>query len=257
MASMKISGLGRLVGAMAMLLMAAPSAWADKHVVKISSDPWEPWVMGTEGEAATGGLGVEVAREVFKRIDVPIDIRIYPYERCLRQMQAGERDVLLMAKKTPEREQYMAYSDVAATDPQLIYYWSETMPDFQWNDWDDLKPHTIGGVRGFNYGELSEKAESHGLKTEFVDNDGQNLRKLMSGRIDLVILNRATANHFIKQNPELRGKLKAASKPMSVAEFHFALSRKGGAIRYLDAINAALNDMKADGSLERLLNATE
>lgn len=233
----------------------APLTHADGLRVKVSSDPWEPWVLGPEGGEATGGIGVDIARELFKRIGLDSEIRIYPYERCLRQMQSGERDVLLMAKKTPEREKFMLFSDVAVIDPQRFYYSVAHMDDFQWEDWQDLKPFTVGGVQGFNYGDFTTAAEKLGVTVELVASDAQNIRKLLAGRINLVILNESTANYYMNQNPEFRGKIRAATKNVSAAEFHIALSRNGKAGAYLDAINQALSSMQADGSINRIFSA--
>lgn len=234
------------------LTVSAPLR-AEGPVIKISSDPWEPWVLGAEGEVASGGIAVEAAQELFRRVGLQSETVIYPYERCLHQMRAGERDVLLMVKKTPEREQFMLFSDVAATDPQLIYYATDRMTDFNWNAWEDLKPYTVGGVQGFNYGDFGDAAKAHGISTEMIASDAQNIKKLLNGRIDLIILNRSTANYYMKQNPQHRGKLRAAGNIISDAEFHFGLSKKGQAAGYLAQINAALGEMKADGTLDKIL----
>jgi len=226
-------------------------------VVKISSDPWEPWVLGEEGKAATGGIAVDVAEELFRRLELKAETVIYPYERCIHQMKTGERDVLLMVKKTPEREAYMLFSDVAATDPQLIYYAPDRMKDFSWNDWVDLKPYTVGGVQGFNYGDFEGAAKEHRIKTELTASDAQNIKKLLNGRVDLIILNRATALFYMAENPEKKGKLKAATKVISNAQFHFGVSKKGGATALLPKMNAALRDMKADGTLDKLSGLAE
>ncbi|MDH5189178.1 MAG: transporter substrate-binding domain-containing protein [Rhodospirillaceae bacterium] len=226
---------------------------AEETVVKVSSDPWEPWVMGTEGEVASGGIAVDLVTEIFRRIGVKSETVIYPYERCMIQMKTGERDVLLMVKKTPEREEFMLFSDVAATDPQLLYYSTERMDGFEWNEFADLKPYTVGGVQAFNYGDLTQATNAGQVKMELTANDSQNIKKLFAGRIDLIVLNRSTANNYIQQHPEAKGKLKATAKIISNAEFHFGLSKKGSATGYLSQINATISDMKKDGSLNKIL----
>lgn len=239
--------------ALALGLSLAWPGYGDE-IIKLSSDPWKPWVMGEEGKQAEGGWAVEIAEELFRRIDhIDTETVIYPYERCLTQMKTGERDVLLMAKKTPEREKYMAYSDVAATDPQLLYYNPEKMKNFSWNTIADLKPYRIGTVQGFNYGELSDLAKKESINIESVATDEQNILKLFSGRVDLVAMNISTANYYLQQNPKMVGKLQAAEKPLSDAEFHFAFSKNGKAVKYLSQINEALADMKADGTMARIL----
>lgn len=241
----------------AILFLGASPLYAQTQMIKVSTDPWEPWVVGNEGEAPSGGIAIEITRELFKRLNLDIEITIYPYQRCLHQMKTGERDLLLMAKKTEEREKYMLFSDVVATDPQLIYYSTERMAGFEWEAWEDLTEYTVGIVQGFNYGEFATAAEKHQIATELVENDTQNTRKLLAGRVDLIILSQSTANYYFEQNPEHRGKFKAASKPVAEDEFHFALSKKGKGSPHLPGINTTLQEMKADGTLSKLLGFSE
>ena len=239
------------------LLLSPAQLEAAERVIKISSDPWEPWVFGEEGGSATGGWSIDITKALFQRLGIKTDIKVYPYERCIRQMKDGERDMLLMAKKTKERQQYLLYTDTSVADPQLLYYATDRTSDFQWTAWADLKKMTIGGVRGFNYGEFHHAARMHDIKIELTESDLQNVKKLLAGRIDLVMLSRSTARHFISTYPEFRGKLQAASKPVANAEFYLALSKKGAATDLLPEINRVLLEMKNDRTLNKIIESTD
>ena len=223
-------------------------SFADNPVLKISSDPWAPWVLGTEGMEATGGIAVDLTRDLFKRLNTPIEIVIYPFERCMNQMKTGERDVLLMVKKTPEREQFMLFSDVAAEDPQLLYFATDKRREFAWSEWQELSGFKVGVVRGFNYGDFDKVADMVGIQKEAVSEDNQNIKKLLAGRVDFILLNRATAKYYFATHPDQVGKFKAASKPISNAQFYFAVSKKGKAVGYIDRINRVLKEMREDKS---------
>ncbi|MCW8835923.1 MAG: transporter substrate-binding domain-containing protein [Rhodospirillales bacterium] len=239
------------------LLLASFPLRADSPVIRISTDPWPPWIVGEDGDAPTGGFAVEIAREVFKRLGLKTEMRIYPYERCLRQMQNGTRDIVLATKETEERRAYMLFTDVVATDPQLFYYATDKMGGFAWNDWPDLKGYTIGGVRGFDYGRFTKAAESHGLRVEMVESDEQNIRKLLAGRVNLIILNRSTASDYLNKNPNMRGRFAAAPKIIDEASFHFGLAKKGQAASLLPRINQTLNEMRTDGTMRNILGAVD
>jgi len=239
------------------LLLSPAQLEAADRVIKISGDPWEPWLFGEEGGSATGGWSIDITKELFQRLGISTDIKVYPYERCIRQMKNGERDMLLMAKKTKERQEYLLYTSTSITDPQLLYYATNGTRTFEWSNWSDLKKMTIGGVRGFNYGEFHKAAEIHSIQTELTENDLQNVKKLLSGRIDLVMLSRSTARHFMSAYPEFRGKLQAAKKPIANAEFYLALSKKGSATDLLPEINQVLVEMKNDKTLKKIMNPTD
>ena len=247
------NALSQYIFIFVILLFLATSIHADSPVIKVSTDPWEPWVLGNEGEVATDGLAIKFSRELFYRMGVDLDIKIYPYKRCIYQMKSGTRDILLMVKKTEERMKYMFFSDVAVTDPQLIYFSKDHIGDFEWNSWKDLQGYTVGVVAGFNYGDFEAAAKKYKIKNELVSSDSQNIKKLLAGRVDFIFLSRSTANHFMIKNPELADKLKAASTPVDVAKFYFGLSKNGEAVKYLPKINEVLGEMKRDGSLDKIL----
>lgn len=240
-----------LMASTASIMQAAPTA------VKVSSDPWEPWVIGEDGKEATKGIAVEITREIFRRLNIPVEIRIYPYERCLQQMKTGERDILLMVKKTPEREQFLLFTQAASEDPQMLYYNPEKKGSFEWNDWKDLEGTTVGIVRGFNYGDFTKSASNYKIKQEVVSADAQNLQKLLAGRIDFTIMNRSTARYYLETNPGHKGKLQAASRIISEAQFHIAISKKGAATGYLQQIDNVLTEMKKDPDWRRKMGFAE
>lgn len=242
---------------LAILLFQPAQLEAANRVIKISSDPWEPWVFGEEGGNATGGWSIDITKELFQRLGIETDIKVYPYERCIRQMKNGERDMLLMAKKTDERQKFLLYTDTSVSDPQLVYYATGRTSAFEWSDWPDLKDQIIGGVRGFNYGEFHNAAKTHNIKVELTENDLQNIKKLLAGRIDLVMLSRSTARHFLSKHPEFRGKLQAAKKPVANAEFYLALSKKGSATDLLPDINRVLLEMKSDRTLNKIIESAD
>jgi len=235
------------------LMLVAATVQAERPVIKVSTDPWEPWVLGNEGEIATDGLAIDFTKELFNRMGIDLEINIYPYKRCIYQMKNGERDLLLMVKKTEERKKFMLFSDLAATDPQLIYFSKDHIANFEWKSWKDLQKYTVGVVAGFNYGNFETAAKKHQIKHELVSSDRQNIRKLLAGRVDLILLSQSSANYFVSQNPESANILKAASKPIDVARFYYGISMKGKAVEYLPKINMILGEMKQDGSLDKIL----
>lgn len=250
---MKKTSLLLITGIFAVGMVVSTPPRAEDHVVRVSADPWAPWAFGEEGGAASGGMSVEASKELFRRIGLEVEVNIYPYKRCLDQMKTGERDVFPMIKKTPEREEIMLFSDVAAREPQLIYFATGRMAGFDWKDWADLKDRTVGIVQGFNYGEFVPAAAKYGIRTEEVAGDEQNIKKLLANRVDLIIATPSTVNYYLQQNPEFQGRIEAASRAVTVAEFRFGLSKNGKAASHLSRINEAIREMQADGTLDRIM----
>ena len=67
-----------LVCVLALLNWSSAFANDDNRPLLIVVDPWPPYIIGNEGELATGGIFVEKAKEIFKQIGMPYEIRLFP-----------------------------------------------------------------------------------------------------------------------------------------------------------------------------------
>jgi hypothetical protein len=60
------------------VLIAFTSNSIAAQTVHFVSDSWLPWVEGKEGGQSTGGYATAIMVELFKRINMPLKIDIYP-----------------------------------------------------------------------------------------------------------------------------------------------------------------------------------
>ena len=178
--------------------------FAAQPLVRVAGDPYPPWTEGIAGSKATGGIAVEIVEELFRRLDMQTRVVVYPFKRGLERIKQGEEDVILMVSWSKEREQYMLFSDPIRYVRHVFYH--SVLDDFDWSDWQDLKPYTIGNVTGYNLGEAwPEAIKNYDLHVEEVKEDVFNLRKLLLGRIDLAIVDNEVMQRLIEQNPEFQG----------------------------------------------------
>ena len=59
---------------------------ADKKLVRIAGDPYPPWTEGEAGTIAQNGIAVEIAQELFKRLNLKTIIVVYPFERGMQRI---------------------------------------------------------------------------------------------------------------------------------------------------------------------------
>jgi len=90
--------------------------------VKLSLDLWPPYTIGVEGKAPTGGFAVEFTNEIFSRLNIAYTAKLYPWKLCLKHIEHGKRDGLMLLTKNAERSNYMEFTDVIMTDRDLIWY---------------------------------------------------------------------------------------------------------------------------------------
>ncbi len=215
---------------------------------------WPPWEIAYDAdkENVTGGLAVELAEELFSRLDIRLTLRTVPWKRALLRIEKGQSDLIPMVAQNPERARYMLFTLPIHTTPVLFVYSTDRLKKFEWNRWEDLKPFRIGIIRGYFYGNPWNKAvKEHGLAFEEVTHDTINIRKLLTGRVDLVALFYVGPN-MLNDFPG-RDKLRFAGKPIHKNILHFGISKKSFLAARLCEINKTIQEMKDDGTFKKIL----
>ena len=241
------------MGLTATLLIAClcVNSFAQERVVKIAGDDYPPWTNGKAGSKPEDGIAVELATELFSRMDLESTHFVYPFKRGMQRTMNGEDDVITMVSRSEERERYILF-----TSPiryiNIVFYYS-AVADFDWNEWEDLQSYRIGTVSGYNFGkEWSGAVEKYNLKTEEVKSDSFNMEKLLAGRIDIFATDQEVMEQFILQNPKYHGKFKWHAKPIYETVNNFGISKKSFLAPLLPQINRVLKEMQEDGTFQSI-----
>ena len=242
------------VAVLCILSVSSASMGQDIKKITLSEDPFPPYTLGVEGEAPGGGIAVDIISEIFRRLNIGTDMRLYPWNRCLAQMKAGRRDGLMMVIRTPEREEYMVFTEPLVRDRWLFYHLADRDPPPAWETYEDLRPYRIGITAGYGYGdEFLNAARTLSLSIDEVKSDLHNFRKLLAGRTDLFICLENVANKTFAMNPELKGRFRTCEKPLRELEMHMTFSKKSPAVRLLPEVNSVIRQMRQDGTMDKIL----
>ena len=116
----------------------------------------------------------------------------------------------------------------------------------RFTDFASLKPYTVGVVRG--YADPPGLAAA-GVRTEAVDHDLQNLRKLLVGHIDLVLIDSRVARHLLaKHMPDSAAAVHCLQPPVQEHPQYLVLSRHASdAGQIAAAFNEQLRAMQESG----------
>lgn len=226
--------------------------FAEERLVRVAGDPYPPWTEGEAGSPSTGGIAVEIVEELFRRLNMDTRVIVYPFKRGLDRIKHGEEDVILMVSRSTEREQYMLFSHPIRY-VRFVFFHSVELVDFEWSDWEDLKPYRIGSVTGYNIGdEWKEAIRKHDLQVEEVKTDVFNIRKLLLGRIDIAVTDGEVMQRLVEENPDYQGKLSWHEKPVFESVNNLGISKKSSLAPMLPRINEVLTEMKEDGTFQRV-----
>lgn len=197
------------------------------------------------------GFANELLMTAMGRAGYEIEIAMIPWSRALAGVQDGTYDILTCVWKTPEREKFLTFTAPFAVN-RLVFA-QRANEDFVYNSLTDLTGRTIGTIPGYAYDEAFLKATN--FKREEAANVATNLRKLSAGRLDLTVEDELILRFVINtQLPDLKMMLELAPGALSENPLHFGVSkRRPDADKIADAFNAALSEMRGDGSYDHLL----
>ena len=201
-----------------------------------------PYEMTTDsGEIE--GIDIDTAKAIAEKLGLELQVDDMEFDAALLSVQQGKADMVMAGVTvTDERKAVMDFSDSYATGIQSIIVPEGsdiTSPD-------DLAGKKIGTQRGTtgyiycsdDFGDDAVVAYDDGLTA---------VQALKNGQVDAVVIDNAPAKEYVAANPGL------VILDTSYAEEDYAIGMaKGSALE--DAVNAALEELKADGTLQSIVD---
>lgn len=189
------------------------------------------------------GIDIEVAGAIAKKLGLELQVDDMDFDAALLAAQNGKSDMVMAGVTvTDERKAVMDFSDSYATGIQSII-----VPEgSDIASPDDLAGKKIGTQRGTtgyiyctdDFGEDAVVAYDSGLTA---------VQALNNGQVDAVVIDNAPAKEYVAANPGLK------VLETSYAEEDYAIGMaKGSSLE--DAVNAALEELKADGTLQSIVD---
>ena len=189
------------------------------------------------------GIDVDTAKAIAEKLGLELQIDDMDFDAALLSVQQGKADIVMAGVTvTDERKAVMDFSDSYATGIQSII----VPNDSDIASPDDLAGKKIGTQRGTtgyiycsdDFGEDSVVAYDNGLTA---------VQALNNGQVDAVVIDDAPAKEYVAANPGLN------VLDTSYAEEDYAIGMaKGSALE--DAVNKALEELKADGTLQSIVD---
>lgn len=232
--------------------LLATAAWAaEPPALTCYSTAFEPFVI-EQADGRIDGIDVEVIRELAVRIGQPIDIRLMPWLRLEQAFRSGQRVACGFSySRTDERQAYLQYTQVPLhTTQYVLFYRRSVLGD--WRGLASLAGRTVAVNRGFRRPPAFDQALRDGQFRLFeVTQDSQSLQMLQRGRIDAVLAN-ADVGHYLIRKLQLDADI-SASPPLESMPTFLVFARQPQYAELAQRVDAALAQMLADGSYQRIL----
>ena len=190
------------------------------------------------------GIDIETAQAIADKLGLELQIDDMDFDAALLSVQQGKADIVMAGVTvTDERKAVMDFSDSYATGIQSII-----VPEgSDIASPDDLAGKKIGTQRGTtgylycsdDFGEDAVVAYDNGLTA---------VQALNNGQVDAVVIDNEPAKAYVESNPGLK------ILDTSYAEEDYAIGMNKSNTALLEAVNAALEELKADGTLQSIVD---
>ena len=190
------------------------------------------------------GIDIEVAGAIADKLGLELQVDDMDFDAALLAAQNGKSDMVMAGVTvTDERLKVMDFSDTYAEGIQSII----VPENSDIATADDLAGKTIGTQRGTtgyiyctdDFGEDNVIAYDNGLTA---------VQALNNGQVDAVVIDNAPAKSFVEANPGLK------ILDTAYAQEDYAIGVAKGNTALLDAINGALEELQADGTLQAIVD---
>lgn len=206
---------------------------------------WAPWSYHDLDTNEVIGYDADTARAIGEKLGVEVQIVEAPWESLFAGLDDGRYDIVINGVEvTDERSEKYDFSEPYAYihTALVVRKDNEEIKSF-----DDLKGKKTVNSIGSTYMEL---AESYGASAAGVSTLNDTIQNVIDGRADATLNADVSIYDYLNQQPDANIKIVATTEDAS----HVAIPiRKGDETASFEkAVNAAIEELKADGTLPEL-----
>ena len=204
---------------------------------------WQPWSYHDSSDTLVG-YDVEVSRAIAEKLGVEPEYVESDWDSLFAGLDAGRYDMVCNGVEvTEERAKTYAFT----TPYGYIHTALAVRKDNEdIHSFEDLKGKTTANSLASTYMEL---AESYGATVQGIDTLEETIQLLTAGRIDATLNADVSFYDYLNVHPDADFKLVAQTAEAS----HVAIPvLKSEDTAYLDALNTAIEELRADGTLKAL-----
>lgn len=241
-------GLWLLPDVVALFNRKPDQAWARvrrENVIRFAIDasymPFDG--MGSHGDFY--GIDVDIAHEIARRLNAQPQFVLTSFDSLYDVLKVGQADATISA---------------LIVDPARMGEWRYSTPYFDAGLWLIIQKGAVyrqltelaGHTLSVEYGSEADTRARYlarridQLKIVYATSIDEVLQNMLSGKADTAIIDGVSAFPALSKYPSLRGTYQLTSAPYAIAVW-------GDNVELLAAINSALDAMKQDGTIDRIV----
>ena len=188
------------------------------------------------------GIDVEIAGAIAKKLGLELVVDDMDFDAALLAVQQGKSDIVMAGVTVNEdRKMVMNFSDTYSTGVQVVIV--KEGSDVTLDNLGDQMIGTQRGTTGYIY-TSDDYGDDH---VTAYDSGASAVQALMNGQVDCVVIDSAPAQAFVESNPGLT----ILDTEYTSEDYAIGMSKDNTAL--LDAVNAALAELTADGTIPAIV----
>ena len=214
---------------------------------------WRPIAYFNQQTQKPEGIAYDLTKIVGQRLKIPVEINAkIPWKRLLKFVKDGDMDLISAIYRPPQIDKYFHFSIPYFVNEARVFV--KKGAEFPFTQLSDLIGHRgiipLGGSFGEEFDSFAVK---HKLKLETLATKQQLVTAILQGLSDYFIQDYRDGMTYLKQHG-LEDKIVALNHSVSVTPVHLAVSRQSSCAALLPEMNKIINQIKVDGTFEKMID---
>lgn len=247
------------IAALLLVALALPAQTSElpqqQGTVLISSGEFPPFTSET---LPRGGFVNHLISEAFALQGYRAVFSYMPWQRALREARKGNVQASSYWQCTEAIQADFVCSE-SLKHEEYVFFYRKDKPIADWQSYADLRGLKVGVAAGYTYSKGFWQAVDEGLlQVESVQEDEQNIAKLLRGRLDALLLDPMVAYDLLERRfaPATSHLLAFHPRPVASITGHLVFSKQLAEAQTLQrAFDAGLAQMQQSGRYEQLNEA--
>lgn len=233
----------------AILICISYPAWSQATTLEAVTQDYPPMSF-IEGERVTG-FSTDILNAMAAHAGLHAHIAVLPWARAYQTALTQPDTLIYTITRIPEREELFSW--IGPITPRRIFLFKlRERKDIQIKSFADVYPYKVGLVREMATSKIAlQKKFLDENKVDYAPTPESNLKKLILGRVDLIVTLDWNAYYQARQLGYDAGQIEPALLIDDTIDYYFALSKRSDPA-LLQKLRAAWEHVKASGQVEAL-----